>query len=81
MEDSDGGREGGMGEGMGTKRGRVLAICPVVRAPSGQGGEAAPWLTKHTHTPVQRARTMHVTRVHTYALVSVCTGDMIWVFL
>ena len=49
-EDSDGGIEGGIDEGMGTKRGRVLAICPVVRAPSGQGEKVAPWLTKHTHT-------------------------------
>lgn len=50
--DTDGGRERGIDEGMRKKRGRVLAICPVVRAPSGQGEKVAPWLTKHTNTRV-----------------------------
>lgn len=35
------------------KRGRLLAICPVVKAPSGQGEKVAPWLTQHTHTHTQ----------------------------
>ena len=42
--------EGEKDEGMRKKSGRVLAICPVVRAPSGQGEKTAPWLTKHTCT-------------------------------
>lgn len=49
-EDSNRRIEGGIDEGMVKKRGRVLAICPVVRAPSGQGEKVAPWLTKRTHT-------------------------------
>lgn len=57
----NGGIEGGIDEGMVKKRGRVLAICPVVRAPSGQGEKVAPWLTKHTraHTHVH-TRTRHM---------------------
>lgn len=51
-EETDGGKEGGIDEGMGKRRGRVLAICPVVRAPSGQGEKLAPWLTKHMHTHI-----------------------------
>lgn len=47
-EDSDGRMEGEEDEGKGCEgEGRVLAICPVVKAPSGRGEGAAPWLATH----------------------------------
>jgi len=58
--------DGGIDEGMGKKRGRALAICPVVRAPSGQGEKQASWLKKYMHT--------HGTPpTHTHTLVIVLT--------
>lgn len=50
---SDGKIGGELDEGMRMKRKRVLAICPVVRAPSGRGEKVDPLLTKHTTSRLQ----------------------------
>ena len=65
-EDTDGGIEEGMDEGMVRKRGRVLAICPVVRAPAGRGEKVAPWLTKHTHIHTRSRPRSHTHTTHTH---------------
>lgn len=60
-EDSDGRMEGEEDEGKGCEgEGRVLAICPVVKAPSGQGERAAPWLALHMNM------SMYVAHMHTH---------------
>ena len=63
-----GGRDGWMEE-----RGRVLAICPVVRAPSGQGEKVAPWLTKHTHARSYTHTHTHTRHMYAYTMVIVHT--------
>lgn len=83
-EDSDGGREGGRDEGIGKKWGRVLAICPVVRAPSGQGEKTAPWLTNctcmllivHTHTH-ECIHTRSTQMVYTHTL-NMCVNSQLF---
>lgn len=83
-EDSDREIVGGIDEGMVKKRGRVLAICPVVRAPSGQGEKVAPWLTQHVHTYMYAHIKYHThwslctlaqtyTGTHTYGNTQMCT--------